>query len=69
MLKRFWPISWAQGPYSLKTIKEHTLTPAVLGDCRHTPRDARWQATPHVAVFFTRAEFLAGLNSAHLLTA
>jgi hypothetical protein len=27
MLKRFWPISWAQGLYSPKTIKEHTLTP------------------------------------------
>lgn len=50
-------------------VKEHTLTPVVLGDRRYTPRDARWQAAPHVAEFFTRDEILAGLDSAHLLTA
>ena len=27
-------------------IREHTLTPVVLGDRRHTPRDASWQAAP-----------------------
>jgi len=40
------------------------LAPIIVGDRRHTPQDARWQAAPHLPEFFNQDEAIETLSAA-----